>query len=164
MTPLNKIVVEHAALFKGMLGDREPDAYERALGVVDQTIIKLIKSDLTPELNRHVFMCLGGTIIHRPINKQDQSSPLVEVWEWIGGGIPYYRDFLHHPLALTNWLERFSDIQWRLERTANSYGVKIYRTIHTHSDPTVALAIACVHYSKRLIEIIREDEKEPVGE
>ena len=74
--------------------------------------------------------------------------------------MPYYRDFLHHPLALTNWLERFPEIHWRLERTASSYGVKIYRTIHTHSDPTVALAIACVHYAKRLVEVIKHEDEE----
>jgi hypothetical protein len=151
------IILEHAAIFKDMLGKHQPEDVDKALLVMNKVICTLLKGETTPELNRRVFICLGGTINHVHANKQDQTSPLIEYWEWGGGGIPYYKDFLHHPLGLIQWLEKFPDIDWRLSRIANTYGVKVYRTIHTHSDPTVALAIACVHYAKRLVEIIKDE-------
>jgi len=158
---IERQVLEHAALFNGFLTNNENRDFDQALRYQKGVIERLHKtSAYSLDVNRDTFYALGGVIRQEPVNKQDPTSTKVSKWLWGNDEPCRYADFIHSPLAPMGWLDLFPGLHWRLEKLSSGYGAKVYRTVHTHPLPTVALTIACVHYSFRLMTQIQMQEYE----
>lgn len=153
-------VLEHAAFFKDLIKLPLSPNFDTAINFQTRIIAEVTVTDrYDADLNKSVFLCLGGLIISVPSNKQDPNSPMVQRWQWRDGQSVYHDNFLTQPLAPIEWLELFPSVPgWRLQRMTNGYGAQIFRTLHQHKNATLALTLACLNYAKLLVEIIKEDE------